>query len=214
MAFWYTALHYSGKRSAKGTDSLSPLNHWPWFLCSDRGSELKQTWVGKIKCFYLVCNPEGWITVVDILPSDAPLRDKSGRGIRMRQHCLVAPSCSTVPSTPPVPSIMAASQGIAAPSRGFATRPGEGVAMQCLHWPEPLSEPRTNGLLPHKEIDFKSNRTSWRGIGSVPGSEDEWEADGSPGFAPLLYASDLNYSSATNEEEVWVFTLDWIKLGS
>lgn len=111
-----------GKRSTVGTDSLSPLNHWPWFLCSDRGSKLKQTWVGKIKCFYLVCNPEGWITVVDILPSDAPLWDKSGRGIRMRQHCLVALSCSTIPSTLPVPSIMAASQSIAAPSRGFAVR--------------------------------------------------------------------------------------------
>lgn len=89
VAVIHCSLLQGGKCNTVGIDSSSPLNHWPWFLCSDRASKLKQTWVGKIKCFYLMCRPEGRIRAVDIFPSDAPTWDKS-RGIRMRRRCSAA----------------------------------------------------------------------------------------------------------------------------
>lgn len=51
----------------------------------------------------------------------------------MCQCCLVASTCSSDSTHMHVPSIMDASQSIAVPSRGFAGRPSEGVAMQCLY---------------------------------------------------------------------------------
>lgn len=61
----------------------------------------------------------------------------------------IALTCSSDSIHISLPSIMRASQGIAGPSTSW-----EGVAMQCLYWPRPLSKPRTNGLLLHGGIDF------------------------------------------------------------
>lgn len=133
------------KCNTAGIDSLSPLIHWPWLLCSDRASKLKQTWVGKIKCFYLLCSPEARIPAVDIFSSDAPTWDKSRGGIRMCRRCSAAshsrrPLCSRSPAIHHSRRF----RGSLGRAEALLGGPGQCVASRCLHWPEPLSKPRTN----------------------------------------------------------------------
>lgn len=122
---------------------------------------------------------------------------RAGEATKRASAALLALTCTSNSIPMPVPSIMATSQSIAVPSRGFAGRPSEGVVMQCLYWPKPLSKPRTNGLLLHEEIDFSSNRRSWSGSCS----ENGWKFDSSCGLLLLLDVFDLNYSSETLSSE-------------
>lgn len=102
-----------------------------------------------------------------------------------QENVSVAQTCSSNSIHMPVLSIIDGSQYCCAkPRLCCEAQWGRSDAVPLLT--QASVKPMTNRLLLHWGIDFKSYSRSWRGIESVPCSENDWEVDSSPGLLPLL----------------------------